>query len=167
MANKINLTNWMEGWFNVRQFNEKIARENWKLKGEDENITFTTSLNLDDPQCDNFKKFGKIAETDSGQVLRVTFKIGGRCRWYNTDGQEMAKPQNSQLDGRKWRVVLQYSEVSPTNSLLSPRGYWAHAILVEEMDTNPFALFCSNIDVAPAAATEPTPTPAATDDFLF
>lgn len=141
MARELKLTQTLTGWFDVRVFNERIPRENWKIKGEDDNIAFTVTFSTTDPQAVQFVNHGKpYADANGNPRLRVTFKIGARCRWFNENAQPVAKPSNIDLDGKQFECVIQYNELDgdPTNPK-SPRGYWANAIQFREVVTNPFA----------------------------
>ena len=152
---ELKLTQSLTGWFDVKVYNERIPRENWKIKGEDDNIAFTVTLAQADPQSVQFVNHGKpYADANGNPRLRVTFKIGARCRWFNENAQPVEKPTNTELDGKQFECVIQYNELAgdPANPK-SPRGYWANAIQFREVVTNPFAAM-------PGAAPMP-PQPAA------
>ena len=145
------------GWFDVRVYNERIPRENRKLKGENENITFTAYFKPGSQEAAQFAEYGKPSTDNNGnQRVRVTFKIGGRCRWYDGQAQPVQKPANAELDGKRYEVSIQYNELAadPANPK-KPRGYWVNAIQFREADTNPFtAMDGGAVDdfVAPVAA---------------
>lgn len=151
MAKELKLTQTMTGWFDVRVYNERIPRENWKIKGEDDNIAFTVTFSTTDPQAVQFVNHGKpYADANGNPRLRVTFKIGARCRWFNENAQPVAKPSNMDLDGKQFECVIQYNELDgdPTNPK-SPRGYWVNAIQFREVVTNPFAAMVGAAPVPP------------------
>lgn len=135
------LTQSLTGWFDVKVYNERIPRENWKIKGEDDNIAFTVTLSSTDPQAVHFEKHGKpYTDGNGNQRVRVTFKIGARCRWFDENANPVAKPANINLDGKQFECVIQYNELAgDPNNQKSPRGYWANAIQFREVVTNPFA----------------------------
>ena len=138
---ELKLTQTLTGWFDVKVYNERIPRENWKIKGEDDNIAFTVTLSTTDPQAVQFVNHGKpYADANGNPRLRVTFKIGARCRWFNENAQPVGKPANVELDSKQFECVIQYNELAgdPANPK-SPRGYWANAIQFREVVTNPFA----------------------------
>lgn len=128
------------GWFDVKIYNERVPRENWKLKSDDDNIAFTATFDAASPEARQFAAHGKPYIDNAGNNrVRVTFKIGGRCRWYDEAAQPCAKPTNANLDGKKFEVSIQYNELvtDPANPK-APRGYWVNAIQFREADTNPF-----------------------------
>lgn len=128
------------GLFDVRVYNERVARENRKMKGDDEQIAFTASFEPASPEARQFAAHGKpYTDGNGNQRVRVTFKIGGRCRWYDEAAQVVTRPCNADLDGKKFEVSIQYNELAadPANPK-APRGYWVNAIQFREADTNPF-----------------------------
>lgn len=155
MAKETKVSDTLTGWFDVKVYNERIARENWKLKGEDDQIAFTVTFAAGDAAAVPFAAHGKPYTDGSGHPrLRVNFKIGTRCTWFDEQAQPIAKPLNSVLDGRQYECVIQYSTLDgdPANPK-SPRGYWANAIQLREVQRNPFTAM-------PGAAPMP-PQPAA------
>lgn len=137
---KLKLVNNIYGWFDVKVYNDRQPRENWKLKAESDNIAFTATFDAASPEAAQFAAHGKPYTDKSGNDrVRVTFKISGRCRWYDEDAQQVEKPCNSDLDGKLYEVCIQYNELDgdPANPK-SPRGYWANAIQFREAETNPF-----------------------------
>lgn len=151
MAKELKLTQTLTGWFDVRVYNERIARENRQIKGENDNIGFTASFAAGDPVAVTFAAFGKpYADANGNPRLRVTFKIGPRCRWFDENANHVAKPANIDLDGKQFEVVMQYNEVAgdPTNPK-SPRGYWVNAIQFREAQANPFAAMAGAAPVPP------------------
>lgn len=151
MARELKLTQTLTGWFDVRVYNERIARENRQIKGDNDNIGFSATFAAGDPAAVAFSTYGKpYADANGNQRLRVTFKIGARCRWFNENAQPVAKPSNIDLDGKQFECVIQYNELDgdPTNPK-SPRGYWANAIQFREVVTNPFAAMAGAAPVPP------------------
>lgn len=145
------------GWFDVRIYNERVPRENWKLKGDDDQIAFATTFAADSPEARQFAAHGKTyADTGGNQRVRVTFKIGGRCRWYDENAQSVQRPCNADLDGKKFEVSIQYNELAadPANPK-APRGYWVNAIQFREADTNPFTAMAGA--AAPVMPPQPQP----------
>lgn len=161
MAKETRVTDTLTGWFDVKVYNERVSRENWKLKGEDDNIAFTVTFAAGDTAAMHFAAHGKPYTDGSGNPrLRVNFKIGTRCTWFDERAQPIAKPLNSVLDGRMYECVIQYSTLDgdPTNPK-SPRGYWANAIQLREVQRNPFTAMPGAAPVPPQPAAVP-PQPA-------
>lgn len=151
MAKELKLTQTLTGWFDVRVYNERIPRENWKIKGEDDNIAFTVTFSTTDPQAVQFVNHGKpYADANGNPRLRVNFKIGRKCRWFDENARPVAKPANMDLDGKQFECVIQYNDLDgdPTNPK-SPRGYWVNAIQFREVQQNPFAAMPGAAPVPP------------------
>lgn len=146
------MTQNLVGWFDVKVYNERVARENWKLKGEEDNIAFGVTFAATDPQAMQYTNHAKpYTDNNGNNRMRVTFKITPRCRWFNEQAQPVAKPCNAELDGRQFECIIRYNELvgDPANSK-SPRGFWADAIQFREVVTNPFQAM---------ADTQPVPQP--------
>jgi hypothetical protein len=104
-----------------------------------------------------FAAHGKpYTDGNGNQRVRVIFKIGGRCRWYDGQAQPVQKPSNAELDGKRFEVSIQYNELAadPANPK-KPRGYWVNAIQFREADTNPFTAMDGGAVAAPVAAPIP------------
>ena len=151
------------GWFDVKIYNERVSRENWKIKGEDDQIAFTATFEAGSPEAQQFAAHGKpYTDGNGNQRVRVTFKIGSRCRWYDGPAQPVQKPSNAELDGKRYEVSIQYNELAadPANPK-KPRGYWVNAIQFREADANPFTAMDGGAATAPVAAPIP---PVFTDE---
>ncbi|MBQ1196633.1 MAG: hypothetical protein IIV44_05365 [Rikenellaceae bacterium] len=159
MAKELKLTQTLTGWFDVRVYNERIARENRQIKGDNDNIGFTASFAVGDPAAVAFATYGKpYADANGNPRLRVNFKIGRKCRWFDENANPVAKPANMDLDGKMYEVVMQYNEVAgdPTKPL-SPKGYWVDAIQFREAQVNPFAAMAGAAPVPPIHQQQPQP----------
>lgn len=150
MSKELKLTQTLTGWFDVRVFNERIARENRQIKGENDNVGFTVTFPAGDPAAVAFAAYGKpYADANGNPRLRVNFKIGRNCRWFDQNANPVSKPANIDLDGKQFEVVMQYNELDGDPSKpLSPKGYWVDAIQFREVRQNPFSAM-------PGAATVP------------
>lgn len=159
------------GWFDVRVYNERVSRENWKLKGDDDNISFTATFDAGSQEAQQFSAHGKPYTDNAGNNrVRVTFKIGGRCRWYDQQAQPCAKPTNAELDGKKFEASIQYNELAgDVNNPKAPRGYWVNAIQFREADINPFTAMvgAAAAPVAPIAAPVPPVFPDEQPDLPY
>lgn len=156
---EIKLTQSLTGWFDVKVYNERIPRENWKIKGENDNIALKVTLSSTDPQAVQFEKHGKpYVDANGNPRLRVAFKIGARCRWFDENAQPVGKPANIELDGKRFECVIQYNELAgdPANPK-SPRGYWVNAIQIREVVTNPFTAMPGAAPVPPMPPIPPMP----------
>ena len=166
MATK--LTNIMTGWFDVRVYNKRLTRDQWKIKGEDDNIAFTTTFEAGTPEAAAFAEHGKpYTDGNGNQRLRVTFKIGGRCGWFDEHAQPVAKPANEELDGCRWEARIVYNSLpkDPANPK-KPSGYWANSVQFRKVLENPFEAMPGAQAVSPVPPVpdtsfnqQPTPTP--------
>lgn len=135
------LTEKLTGWFDVREFRENTPREQQRMKGDDQNITFTTTFE----QCPQaLAEFAKTY-TDANGVTRyrVGFKISPKCRWFDGNAQPVARPTNAELDGVRYEVRVQYNTLRPANpnDPKAARGYWANCIQFQMVNDNPFEIF--------------------------
>lgn len=156
---ELKLTQSLTGWFDVKVYNERIPRENRQIKGENDNIGFSATFAAGDPAAVTFAAYGKpYADANGNPRLRVNFKIGRNCRWFDANANPVAKPSNIDLDGKQFEVVLQYNEVTgdPTKPL-SPKGYWVDAIQFREAQINPFTAMAGAAPVPPQPAAVPQP----------
>ena len=164
MARELKLTQTLTGWFDVRVYNERIARENRQIKGENDNIGFTVTFAAGDPAAVAFATHGKpYADANGNHRLRVNFKIGRNCRWFDEKAEPVAKPSNTDLDGKQFEVVMQYNELEGDPSKpLSPKGYWVDAIQFREVRQNPFAAMpgAAPVPPTPQQPQQPTTQPA-------
>lgn len=147
----------IQGWFDVKIYNERVSRENRKLKGEGDQIAFIATFEEGSPEARQFASHGKpYTDGNGNQRVRVTFKIRVRCRWYDGQAQPVQKPSNAELDGKRYEVSIQYNELAadPANPK-KPRGYWVNAIQFREADTNPFTAMDGGAVAAPVAAPIP------------
>lgn len=156
----------IQGWFDVRIYNERVSRENWKLKGEDDQIAFTTTFEAGSPEARQFGAHGKpYTDGNGNQRVRVTFKIGVRCRWYDRQAQPVQKPANAELDGKRYVACIQYNELAADpNNPMKPRGYWVNAIQFMEADTNPFTAMDGGVAADPVATVAAPIHPVFTDE---
>lgn len=154
------------GWFDVRIYNERIPRENWKLKGDDDQIAFTTTFEAGSTEDLRFAVHGKpYTDSNGNKRVRVKFKIGSSCRWYNEQAQPVPKPANADLDGKRYEVSIQYNELeSDPNNPKKPCGYWVNAIQFREADTNPFTAMAGA--AAPVMPPQPQPQPQPQPDTI-
>jgi hypothetical protein len=157
MAKNLKLTQTLTGWFDVRVYNERIAKENRQIKGENDNIGFTVTFAAGDPAAVAFSTYGKpYADANGNPRLRVNFKIGRLCRWFDENANPVEKPSNIDLDGKQFEVVMQYNELEgDPNKPLSPRGYWVDAIQFREVQQNPFSAMAGAAPVQPMPQQQP------------
>lgn len=133
------LTSKLSGYFDCRVFKANTPKENQKMKGEDESISFSTTFDAASlPEM--LSKYAKPYEDKNhNQRFRVTFKIGGKVRWYNAHAQQVEKPSNAELDGTRYNVMIDFATLNGNPDNKEACGYWANAIQYEVDQQNPFS----------------------------
>lgn len=153
------LTPKMSGIFDCREYDGKAkdhaAR---KMKDDSQNIAFS-ALFMKNELPDVFKVNGQpdsllreratrkerqAAEAEGREAVTdafaATFKIGQNAKWFDKYGRACDRPTNADLETNRWNVQIDFvrREKDP-NDKLKPSGYWVNAIMVAEVDDNPFA----------------------------
>lgn len=168
--------------FDCRKYNAKLPKEQWQVVADTDNVTCTVTYPLADLP-DEFKseqgapdEFCRLyaSKTERENAVHdgrepqndrvaVRFKVGQNCRWFDAHGKQTTRPANTELDGTRYNVIIDYArKQKKASDPLAPSGYWANAIMFERVDENPFEgkAFKPMDDAAPASA----PAPAAEDD---
>ncbi len=152
--------NRLDGYFNVREFNAKKDRKDWNIKPENATIEFSTIYGAEVLPAE-FSEFAKVFDRkDGGKACAVRFKITARCKWFgkNAEGRfvEMPKPTNEELDGKRYKVAINYATLHGDPSAKEASGYWANGVcILEEASSSMF----DDLNETPEEA--PTPAPAA------
>lgn len=73
-------------------------------------------------------------------VVRVKFKIGANCKWFDKYARPCARPTNAELEKNRYMVQLDFTkkEKDPAQPL-KPSGYWVNSIMINPIEANPFA----------------------------
>lgn len=73
-------------------------------------------------------------------VVSVKFKIGANCKWFDKFAKPCARPTNAELEANRYNVQIDFTRKAkdPSNPL-KPSGYWANAIMISPIDSNPFS----------------------------
>lgn len=140
------------GFFDVRKYDAKKQRDNWPLKSNDDTITFGVSYKEKPEELDSKEYTNKDGETR----YAVKFKIGKGCRWFNEYAKQVERPDNADLDKKRFEVQLDYVKLDGDPNKKEASGYWVNAIMFREYVFNPFQPW-----VVPD---EPTPQPAKAED---
>lgn len=124
----------LEGYFDVREYNAKKERKEWKIKEEGQTIEFSQIFSTENLPKE-LSEFAKLfTRKDSTQACVVRFKISSRCKWFgkNAEGKftEMAKPTNEELDGTRYQVAINYRTLHGDASKKEASGYWANGICI-------------------------------------
>lgn len=136
------MTEKISGFFDCRVYDKRLERAARKLKADTENVTFTATFDAamlpKEFAGDEFAK--AYTSKDGTPRVAVSFKIGANCRWYDKAGQPCARPQNSELDGERYDVQIEYTKKAknPADDK-APCGFWANAIMYRKTAANPFA----------------------------
>lgn len=137
----------IKGFFDVRQYNERLPKEQWKLVPDGENIAavcvFEAGKVPEDLQGYAKGYVSKQAREQGSTTpdrMSVRFKIGRSCRFFNKYGEEVARPTHAELDGGSFYLKMDYRFIEPKpEQPKSPSGLWVNALMYEKEDTNPFA----------------------------
>ena len=168
-SEKMELTNKITGYFDVKVYNSKTDKANWKTKGEDEQISFTATF----PELKKeFEKYAKpYTNKDGVQRFAVQFKIGSKCRWFDEYAKQVVKPTNESLDKKRFEVVIQYNQLDGDPAQKEASGYWVNAIQFKEFVENPFTAFEPRHEAQPfdpiAAAPAAPAAPETEKDLPF
>ena len=133
----------MSGYFDVREYSAKKAPNERAFKAADSMITFGVAF---DPEHLP-KELANHAKTvqrkkDGTTYMLVKFKIGKGCKWFEKQNgrvQEIARPANAELDGKRYDVCIDYRELNGDPTKQEACGYWVNAILIAEAESNYFA----------------------------
>lgn len=73
-------------------------------------------------------------------MVRVKFKIGANCKWFDKYAKPCARPTNAELESKRYMVQLDFTkkEKDPAQPL-KPSGYWVNSIMINPIEANPFA----------------------------
>ena len=124
----------LEGYFDVREYNAKKERKEWKIKEEGQTIEFSQIFSTDELPKE-FSEFAKVfTRKDGKQACVVRFKISSRCKWFgkNNEGKftEMTKPTNEELDGTRYMVAINYRTLHGDASKKEASGYWTNGVCI-------------------------------------
>lgn len=138
------MTDYFEGYFDVRRFQKETPKEQQPLKSDNETITFDVVFMFICPDAFRTyaKKFLKIeyGGQQGKECYRVSFKIGTRTRWFDAAAQQIDRPSNKELDGKKYKCRMTYRQLDGDPTKMEARGYWVNDIQWCAADeANPFA----------------------------
>lgn len=95
-------------------------------------------------------------------VVRVKFKIGANCKWFDKYAKPCARPTNAELESKRYMVQLDFTKKEKDLAQpLKPSGYWVNSIMINPIEANPFAGQAFEEDNDPENE-PPVNTPAAT-----
>lgn len=73
-------------------------------------------------------------------VVRVKFKIGANCKWFDKYAKPCARPTNAELESKRYMVQLDFTKKEKDLAQpLKPSGYWVNSIMINPIESNPFA----------------------------
>lgn len=73
-------------------------------------------------------------------VVRVKFKIGANCKWFDKYAKPCARPTNAELESKRYMVQLDFTKKEKDLAQpLKPSGYWVNSIMINPIEANPFA----------------------------
>lgn len=131
-------TNAMIGFFDVKEYKKGVELKDRKTKAEGEQIGFDTSFEPAQLPQELAKYVREYTTQDGKPRLAVKFKLSNKVRWFDSNAKPTAKPTNDELFGKCFRVVIDYTELNGNPNEKEACGYWANAIMFEEVSDNPF-----------------------------
>lgn len=147
----------------------KLAHDQRQLLADTDCVTFSAlipidqvpdvfkkKLTLETPvtelldKFDNFvvpkysKKEREAAKAENREpvcdVVRVKFKIGANCKWFDKYAKPCARPTNAELESKRYMVQLDFTKKEKDLAQpLKPSGYWVNSIMINPIEANPFA----------------------------
>lgn len=180
------LTPKFRGYFNCRKYDQsgKLAHDQRQMLADTDNITVAgvfalaevpDVFRLSDGSLDAFVRLrASRSEREKAQAenrqpnndqATVSIKIAANCRWFDKFGNPCSRPTNADLEARRYNVQVEFTRKAKVEgNPLAPSGYWANAIMFEEVMDNPFAgqAFAQS---APSAPTAAPMQPVATQTF--
>lgn len=147
----------------------KLAHDQRQLLADTDCVTFSAlipidqvpdvfkkKLTLETPvtelldKFDNFvvpkysKKEREAAKAENREpvcdVVRVKFKIGANCKWFDKYARPCARPTNAELESKRYMVQLDFTKKEKDLAQpLKPSGYWVNSIMINPIEANPFA----------------------------
>ena len=120
------------GFFNTRKWKQGAEVKDMPLLQDDETIKFVFIVD------EKIEGAEPSAVNNAGKFV-YKLKIGKFCRWFNERGEQVDKPSNSILDGKRAEVIAHcsYVEKDPKNPLKAS-GYWVNNLCFRLVDANPF-----------------------------
>lgn len=120
------------GFFNARKWKQGAEVKDMSLLQDDETIKFVFIVD------EKIEGAEPSAVNNAGKFV-YKLKIGKFCRWFNEKGEQVDKPSNSILDGKRAEVIAHcsYVEKDPKNPLKAS-GYWVNNLCFRLVDANPF-----------------------------
>ena len=147
----------------------KLAHDQRQLLADTDNVTFSALISIDNvpdvfkkkitlktpvmelmDKFDNFviqkssKKEREAAKAENREpvcdVVSVKFKIGANCKWFDKYARPCARPTNAELESNRYMVQLDFTRKEKDLSRpLKPSGYWVNSIMINQIESNPFA----------------------------
>lgn len=119
----------LTGYFDTREFRSGVKYADRQMKSEDDTLGFSVRYSAADlPEA--LAKYAKKVEKDGDIYFFVTFKIGKRCKWFDSKAAQTEKPTNEELDGVQWNVHIDYKELNGNPQNHEACGYWANGIML-------------------------------------
>ncbi len=160
------ITDKLTGYFDCRIFSATKPRQEWQVKGENDNITFAVAYDVANlPQ--EFAELAKFHTDKNGnQKAFVKFKIGKLAKWYNEFAELVPKPENAELDNGAYNVRIEYKVLTGDPTKMQASGAWVNCIQFQKVAVNPFTAWAEKeIENVPRGTIQeqaPTPTPTPT-----
>ena len=133
----------LSGYFDVRKYKAEKDQKERAFKAADDMVTFGVAFDPEKLPKELSNRAKTVQRKKDGSIyMLVKFKIGKGCKWFEKQGgrvKEIARPDNKELDGKRYNACIDYIELNGDPKKLEACGYWVNAILIEEAESNYFA----------------------------
>lgn len=130
------------GYFDCREFDERKAYADRKMKADSQQIAFNMTF-APDALPESVAEFAKEFERkDGSKAFAVKVKVGARCKFFSKENgvvKQVVRPTNEDLDGERWEVCLDFASLHGDATKKEASGYWANGILLVGTQSEMFA----------------------------
>lgn len=134
----------VNGFFDVRIYKKGVEREKRQIAGQDQTITFGTNFKPDELPEELITWAREYTDKNGETRMAVNFKISKNCKWFDANAEPVEKPNHATLEKndngqkKRFRVMVDFTQLDGDPAKAEPCGYWANAIMFEELSDNPF-----------------------------
>lgn len=133
----------LSGYFDVRKYKAEKDQNERGFKAADDMVTFGVAFDPEHLPKELANRAKTVQRKKDGSIyMLVKFKIGKVCKWFEKQNgrvKEIARPDNKELDGKRYDVCIDYRELNGDPKKLEACGYWVNAILITGVESIYFA----------------------------
>lgn len=121
------------GYFWVKEYMPNVPANQQNLIAEGKPIKIRLSWAADQVPAEIAAHPGELKtyqDKEGNPRVSARLKVGKFCQWYDQYGKAVAKPLNTELDGKSYMLKIEfvYKPENPQNSS-APRGFWVNAVM--------------------------------------